>query len=130
MKNLCKTPLAAQRLQAGPSVTPPQRGFHWLALALLGGLAGGCAAPDAQVLNANEPAAMQAALSRARVDLDCVRLGATAHSRQIADRSRAVYAIAVQGCGRQRDYTVVCPLGSRCSAEAAPPSADNAERNR
>jgi hypothetical protein len=112
----------------------------WLVPLILSVLSG-CAASEAQLLNTNDPMAMQAALSRGERDLSCARLGAAAISRQIDKPAvhepmstgewEAVYTIKVTGCDRQATYRVVCPIGARCIAhprvgpgrtEAAPTS--------
>ena len=104
---------------------PPHR---WLGSLALGALIG-CAAPESQLLNNNEPRASQTALNRGRVDFDCSSLGAALISRKIATpaaskpmdtgESQALYTVRVMGCDRQAIYEVVCPMDGPCVAGPA-----------
>jgi hypothetical protein len=101
---------------------------RWLGPLALGALTG-CASPEAELLNNNEPRATQSALARGRVDLACTTLGAAVIAERIhkpgasgpmaASESQGLYRIQVTGCARQTTYDVLCPMDSQCVAVPA-----------
>lgn len=80
----------------------------------------GCAS-QAKLLNDNQDPAVQAALSRARFEMNCPAATATVLSREVVQPAmqgpwingiqRAEYTIGVSGCGLRKTYIVICPEG-------------------
>lgn len=71
-----------------------------------------------QILADEQSVATQAALQRARFELNCPAATATVLSSQILQPiawrglERAEYVIGVTGCGRRETYIAVCQFGS------------------
>jgi len=84
----------------------------------------GCASPERAQRNVEDmqPAAIEAAEERARIDLDCGALAGKVLSSEHAlvrdaySMQRIVYRIEVQGCSRKTVFSVACAPGSPCSA--------------
>lgn len=102
--------------------------LRWLSPLALGCLTG-CATPEAELLNNNEPRATQSALARGQADLNCTSLGAAVIAERInksgasgpmdASESQGLYRIQVMGCDRQTTYDVLCPMEGQCVAGPA-----------
>jgi hypothetical protein len=78
-------------------------------------LASACVSPLVQ----NAPAAMQAAQSRARFELNCPDIQATVLSQKIIQGWReegSEYTIGVRGCGREAVYVTYCGPMQNCNA--------------
>jgi hypothetical protein len=78
-------------------------------------LASACVSPLVQ----NAPAAMQAATSRARFELNCPEVQATVLSQKVIEGWRfegSEYTIGVRGCGRQAVYVTYCGEMQNCNA--------------
>ncbi len=89
------------------------RGPAALLLGLL--LVNACVSPLVQ----NAPAAMQAATSRARFELNCPEVQATVLSQKIIQGWRqegSEYTIGVRGCGREAVYVTYCGAMENCNA--------------
>jgi hypothetical protein len=78
-----------------------------------------------QYLDANQGAALAAAQSRARFELNCQDVSASVLSRKIIDPApfaggmwRAEYTIGLRGCNRQIVYITVCLDNENCNAIA------------
>ncbi len=90
------------------------------------GFLSGCATTQSDLLNDNEPLAMQAATNRAQLEITCPSLGAAVLTRKIikpaasgplsSDESQALYTVKVEGCDREANYEVVCSVGGQCVA--------------
>jgi len=94
--------------------------FAALAVALAA--ASGCQTTDAY-LNSNQQAALQAASSRGRFELNCQDIQTSVLSRKIINPApmmggmwRAEYTIGVRGCDRQVVYITVCLDNENCNA--------------
>lgn len=92
-----------------------------LLLALVGVLfAMGCAT-QSQLLNNNQNAAIQAALSRGQFEMNCPEATPVVISREVVQPAlqgpwvggiqRAEYTIGVTGCGKRMTFVVICPEG-------------------
>ena len=80
-------------------------------------LTSACVSPLVQ----NAPAAMQAATSRARFELNCPEVQATVLSQKIIQGFRgegSEYTIGVRGCGREAVYVTYCGEMENCNALA------------
>ena len=89
------------------------RGPTALSLGLL--LVSACVSPLVQ----NAPAAMQAATSRGRFELNCPEVQATVLSQKIIQGWRfegSEYTIGVRGCGREAVYVTYCGETENCNA--------------
>jgi len=78
-------------------------------------LSSACVSPLVQ----NAPAAMQAATSRARFELNCPEVQATVLSQKIIQGFRfegSEYTIGVRGCDRQAIYVTYCGEMENCNA--------------
>jgi hypothetical protein len=85
-------------------------------------LASGCQTTQAY-LDQNQAAALQAAASRGRFELNCQDVQTSVLSRKIIDPApmaggmwRAEYTIGARGCGRQVVYITVCLDNENCNA--------------
>lgn len=87
-------------------------------------LASGCQTTQAY-LDANQQAALNAAQSRGRFELNCQDVQTSVLSRKIIDPGmgtmyggmwRAEYTIGVRGCNRQVVYVTVCLDNENCNA--------------
>lgn len=88
-------------------------------------LAGPGCVTDAQYLAQNSSAALTAAESRAKFELNCPQVDASILSQKVGDLQgiRAgiqwtEYTIGVRGCGRQAVYITACQDPSTCNAFA------------
>lgn len=95
---------------------------RWIPAVLATAFLGGCQTTDAY-LNSNQQAALQAANSRGRFELNCQEVQTEVLSRKIIDPApmmggmwRAEYTIGVRGCGRQVVYITVCLDNENCNA--------------
>lgn len=95
---------------------------HSIAAALGAALLCACQTTDAY-LDSNQQAALQAANSRGRFELNCQDVQSQVLSRKIIDPApmmggmwRAEYTIGVRGCGRQVVYVTVCLDNENCNA--------------
>ena len=86
----------------------------------------GCQTTDAY-LNSNQNAAVQAADSRGRFELNCQEITSQVLSRMIIDPApmvggmwRGEYTIGLRGCGRQVIYLTVCLDNENCNAISDP----------
>jgi hypothetical protein len=93
-----------------------------LALAVLSGCA-----TDQQMLDKQQPEAVDTAVKRARFDMGCPEATGQVLSREIIQPAinapryggvtRAEYTIGIEGCGKRTTAVVVCALeGSGCFA--------------
>ncbi len=85
------------------------------ALVVLVFLIGACTSPLVQ----NAPAAMQAATSRARFELNCPEVQASVLSQKVIEGFRfegSEYTIGVRGCGKQAIYVTYCGEMQNCNA--------------
>lgn len=80
---------------------------------------------DAQLLDSERAAALQAALRRGQFEMGCPQATGTLLSATMLQPlvwgglERAEYTVGVEGCGLRRTYIVVCQLGSQaCFAVA------------
>jgi hypothetical protein len=86
-----------------------------LAVVLVPLLSSACVSPLVQ----NAPAAMQAATSRARFELNCPEVQATVLSQKVVQGFRfegSEYTIGVRGCGREAVYVTYCGDMENCNA--------------
>jgi len=95
---------------------------RWIPAVLATAALSGCQTTDAY-LNSNQQAALQAANSRGRFELNCQDITTQVLSRKIIDPApmmggmwRAEYTIGVRGCGRQVVYITVCLDNENCNA--------------
>jgi hypothetical protein len=87
-------------------------------------LLAGCASPERQqdMVNKLEPQAIEAAVDRARTDLNCGAVKPNVLSREHGDLGnqydlhRVVYRIEVTGCKLRTMYSVACVPNAVCSA--------------
>jgi hypothetical protein len=85
---------------------------------------GGCASPERQqgMVDKIEPQAIEAAIDRARTDLNCGAVKPAVLSREHGDLGnqynlhRVVYRIEVTGCKLSTIYSVACVPNAVCSA--------------
>jgi len=85
------------------------------AVVLVALLNSACVSPLVQ----NAPAAMQAATSRARFELNCPEVQATVLSQKVIQGIRfegSEYTIGVRGCGREAVYVTYCGEMENCNA--------------
>lgn len=103
------------------------RGGGWKLLRTLSRFSGAVAVVLVPLLNSacvspvvqNAPAAMQAATSRARFELNCPEVQATVLSQKIIQGFRgegSEYTIGVRGCGREAVYVTYCGEMENCNA--------------
>jgi hypothetical protein len=96
----------------------------WLTVAAL--MIAGCASHE-KFLESRQPAAVDAALTRARFEMNCPDATATVLSRevvrpqvtgpQVMGVNRAVFTIGVVGCGQRSTVVVTCQQdGTGCIA--------------
>ncbi len=88
----------------------------------LAATAAGCASQQQQ-LTTRQPGAIDAALQRARFDLNCPSATATVLSQDyiqpavqgpwVAGMTRLEYTIGVQGCDQKATYIVMCQEGTQ-----------------
>lgn len=81
---------------------------------------------DQQFLDGPQPAAIDAALARAKFELSCGKVEPTVLSRDIVQPAvgavrfggfpRAAYTIGASGCGQKETYVVVCNSDTECFA--------------
>lgn len=81
---------------------------------------------DQQFLDGPQPAAIDAALARAKFELSCEQVEPEVLSRDIVQPAlapvrlggfpRAEYTIGVSGCGQKRTFIVVCDTETDCFA--------------
>jgi len=86
-----------------------------VAVVLVALLNSACVSPLVQ----NAPAAMQAATSRARFELNCPEVQATVLSQKVIQGFRfegSEYTIGVRGCGREAVYVTYCGEMENCNA--------------
>jgi hypothetical protein len=95
---------------------------RWISTVLIAAASLGCQTTDAY-LDANQQAALAAANSRGRFELNCQEIQSQVLSRKIIDPApmmggmwRAEYTIGVRGCGRQVVYITVCLDSHECNA--------------
>jgi hypothetical protein len=75
-----------------------------------------------EIVQESEPAAIEAAQERARLDMNCASIQTTILSRQYGDITRAaalqrvVYRIEARGCRSRAVYMVACTPKTVCSA--------------
>ena len=104
---------------------------RWTALALIALVAAltGCAT-QAQTLAQKQDGAVQAALQRARFDLNCPSATATVLSSDfiqpavqgpwVGGLERAEYTVGVVGCNQRTTYIVMCQVGTDTCFAANP----------
>jgi hypothetical protein len=98
------------------------RGLRVMTIALLPLY--GCVSPERQegMVDKLEPQAIEAAIDRARTDLNCGAVKPTVLSREHGDLSnqynlhRVLYRIEVTGCKLSTIYSVACVPNAVCSA--------------
>jgi hypothetical protein len=83
-----------------------------------------------QQLSAKQPAAIEAALSRGRFDLNCPSATATILSQDyiqpalqgpwIGGLNRVEYTVGVAGCNQRTTYVVMCQEGTETCFAASP----------
>ena len=93
---------------------------RYVLLALAGIIAAGCQT-EQQMIQSNQPMAVQTALNRARFDMNCPSATGTVLSTNmiqpalqgpvVSGPQRMEYTVGVTGCGKRRTYVVVCPQG-------------------
>ena len=91
---------------------------------VIGVLLAGCASPERQqdMVNKLEPQAVEAAVDRARTDLNCGAVKPNVLAREHGDLGnqynlhRVVYRIEVTGCKLSTVYSVACVPNAVCSA--------------
>jgi hypothetical protein len=92
------------------------RARSFLPLALAGLAVAGCQSA-AQMLAAEQPAALQAATRRGQFEMSCPQATGTVLSSNLLQPAmwggleRAEYTIGVEGCGQRRTYIAVCQVG-------------------
>ena len=85
-----------------------------------------------EMLNQDQPMALQTAVNRARFDMNCPAASGEVISREVVQPglqgpfvegiNRAEFTIGVSGCDRRKSYIVVCPQGGNgCFATGAGP---------
>ena len=87
----------------------------WLSLVVLG--VAGCATPG-QFLDSKQGMAVDAALQRARFEMNCPEATGTVLSREVVQPAlqgpavggvqRAEFTIGVAGCGQRKTFVVLC----------------------
>jgi hypothetical protein len=103
----------------------------FIILALIGVLGMmGCTTVQAQWLDSFQPSAMQTAASRGKAEMNCPTVTPTVMSREMAHApgytapwhmQLTQYTINLKGCGKEQEYSILCPLdGADCYP--APPS--------
>jgi len=91
--------------------------------------ASGCANQN-QMLDSDQPMAIQTAVSRGRFDLNCSSATGQIISREVVQPAlqspwvngiqRVEFTVGVSGCGRRKSYIVVCPQGGNGCFAAGP----------
>lgn len=81
----------------------------------------GCAT-EQQMLQQNQPSAVDTALARGRFDLNCPEAKATVLSSDfiqpaiqgpwVGGINRAEYTVGIEGCGKRTTYVVICQEGT------------------
>jgi len=84
----------------------------------------GCTNLQAQWLDSFQPSAMQTAASRGQAEMSCPTVTPTLMSRQMAHKpdyyapwhyQLTQYTINLKGCGKEQEYSILCPLdGTDC----------------
>jgi len=84
----------------------------------------GCATVQAQWLDSFQPSAMQTAASRGKAEMNCPTVTPTVMSREMAHApgytapwhmQLTQYTINLKGCGKEQEYSILCPLdGADC----------------
>jgi hypothetical protein len=92
-------------------------------------VASGCANQN-QMLDSDQPTAIQTAVSRGRFDLNCPSATGQIISREVVQPAlqspwvngiqRAEFTVGVSGCDRRKSYIVVCPQGGNGCFAAGP----------
>jgi hypothetical protein len=92
-------------------------------------VASGCASQQ-QLLNQKQGGAVEAALQRARFEMNCPSAMATVLSSDyiqpaiqgpwVSGLQRAEYTIGVEGCGQRHTYVVMCQVGTDTCFAANP----------
>ena len=100
-------------------------------LCAVAGMATGCASQQ-QVLQQQQPEAVQTALARGRFDLNCPEATATVLSQDyiqpaiqgpwVSGLSRVEYTVGVAGCNQRTTLIVICQEGSATCFAANPDS--------
>jgi hypothetical protein len=97
----------------------------FIILALIGVLGMmGCTNVQAQWLDGLQPSAMQTAASRGQAEMNCPTVTPTVMSRQMAHApgyyapwhmQLTQYTINLKGCGKEQEYSILCPFdGTDC----------------
>ena len=91
-------------------------GFFVLMAAILT-ILGGCAS-EQQMLQQNQPNAVDTALARGRFDLNCPAAKATVLSSDfiqpaiqgpwVSGINRTEYTVGIEGCGKRTTYVIIC----------------------
>jgi hypothetical protein len=100
----------------------PMKGHILIAALCLAGVAGCRSA--AQQMDAQQEQAIETALQRVKLDMNCPSATAKVLSRELVAPismrfgvERAEYTVGVEGCGQRQTIVVVCPQdGSGCFA--------------
>ena len=82
---------------------------------------------QAQYLASKQPTAMQAAVTRARFEMNCPSATGEVLSQEVTQpaiqgpliqgEERGLFTIGVAGCGQRKVYQVLCPMGGdSCTA--------------
>jgi len=89
----------------------------------------GCTSVQVQWLDSLQPSAMQTAASRGQAEMSCPTVTPTLMSRQMAHKPEYAvpwkmeftqYTINLKGCGKEQEYSILCPLdGADCYPAAA-----------
>jgi hypothetical protein len=89
----------------------------------------GCASQQ-QMLNQKQGGAVEAALQRARFEMNCPSATATVLSSDyiqpaiqgpwVSGLQRAEYTVGVEGCGQRHTYVVMCQVGTDTCFAANP----------
>lgn len=89
-----------------------------------------CATPPAQVLAGMEPQAVDIALQRGRIDLQCLDPQPKVLSQELQPPvietlrysfvQRGVFTIGISGCDKQKAFQIVCPDGYGCFPAEGP----------
>jgi hypothetical protein len=106
---------------------PPKRAIRRLGFVALLAVATSCQT-NTQFLSKNEPAAMRAAESRGRFELNCEKATGQVLSEKVTTPpmgpwggggiERAEYTIGIRGCGKHVVYVTICRDSSNCNALA------------
>ena len=89
----------------------------------------GCVS-QGQFLDSKQPMAMQTAVSRGQLEMNCAEATPTVISREVIQTAlqgpfvngiqRAEYTIGVAGCGKRTTFVVICPDGGEGCFGAGP----------